>query len=63
MKPKLNWRNLRSFKCPTPDCGTPLKTFKPPNGESVHQCPKCGFKIRNSRLEEVLVEMRKPKLK
>lgn len=63
MNEKMNWRALRDYKCPQEACGTLLKAFKShyPGAEAVHECPKCGYRIRNETLGNILKKMTGPR--
>lgn len=58
MNPKPQWSNLQRKKCPK--CSSDLKvheSIKFPN-DTMHKCNNCDFRIRNSRLEQLVMGMR-----
>lgn len=58
MNTKPRWANLTQRKCPK--CSASLKVHeseKFPN-DTMHTCTNCDFRVRNSRMEQIVLGMR-----
>lgn len=57
--PEKNWKNLKSYLCPLPGCGSPLRQFNNPDftQNSIHKCTNeaCDFEITDKRLSQITV--------
>ncbi len=49
---EVNWKKLKSYLCPLPNCGASLKQI-----DSIHVCTNdnCDYKISDERLGEITV--------
>lgn len=65
MAEKLNWKRLEDYRCPKRGCGALLKEFKEETIDQsftvriTHKCPKCGYKIGDERLKDIVVLKRR----